>query len=555
MPAVTLAPVEASPARLAARALLWILPPALGSLAVVAVDRARAEADLAEAAERLAGSRVADARPLLERHRESGGFGPRARAGLAVIAALEGGAGPDGVTLPDLAFFRPRLLLDAALRRADFDGVLRLARLARASGDRGAAAYEAAALLEHGEDAGAREVLAGVPEAAWTPGIGPQLARVLEARALGAVLTVADRKGVLVGFVDATGAYRPTGDAMGDLVPPAVREALHTGERGRGVRLGIDADLSAAALAALGPFRGSIVLVDLATGQVLSAVSDARTRQAEGGTPAFEQLREPASIEKIVTTAAALRTGHDPDAEVRGMVCHGSQRYRGGVLWCGSATGPLTGGLKEAFAVSCNIAFANLAIEIGWPGMLDELRRWGFDRPREDVPGAGRILRTEGTERDLASLGIGLDVTAITPLHAALLGSTLATGEMPEPALLSADDGALALSPRPIPPRPGRRLLAPAWVPVMQQALAGVVEEGGTAEGVAPASFPVVMKTGTASAPHAGYHVNYVGAGPLPHPTLGFAVRITHQRTSHRVREAAQEVLATLLEELGRRRR
>ena len=55
--------------------------------------------------------------------------------------------------------------------------------------------------------------------------------------------------------------------------------------------------------------------------------------------------------------------------------------------------------------------------------------------------------------------------------------------------------------------------------------------------------------------PGVGYHVNYVGAGPLPHPTIGFAVRVTHQPSSHRVREAAQDVLATLLEQLASRRR
>ena len=106
-----------------------------------------------------------------------------------------------------------------------------------------------------------------------------------------------------------------------------------------------------------------------------------------------------------MTAAAALRAGHDADAEVRRMVCNGSQRYEGGVLWCSTPGGPLTGGLKQAFAISCNIAFANLAIEVGWPAMVDELHRWGFDRPRDEVPGAGRVLKTSGTQRELASLG------------------------------------------------------------------------------------------------------------------------------------------------------
>ncbi|HZM48981.1 MAG TPA: penicillin-binding transpeptidase domain-containing protein, partial [Vicinamibacteria bacterium] len=346
--------------------------------------------------------------------------------------------------------------------------------------------------------------------------------------------------------------FRPEPGSSADVIPaPALAAAQATGKRG--VRLGTDFDLSATALQALGTERGSIVLLDLATGEVRAAVTDARTRASAGGTPAFEQAREPASIAKIITTAAALRAGHDADAEVRGMSCNGSQRYRGGVLWCSYPAGPLTGGLKEAFAISCNIAFANLAVEIGWPAMVDELHRWGFDRPRDEVPGAGRVLETEGTERELASLGVGLDLTEITPLHAAMLGSVLAHGEMVEPALLSADDGVLGLSPRPLAHPAARRILEPAWVPVIQRALEGVVEEGGTAEGVAPETFPVVMKTGTASTPGLGYHVNYVGVGPMPHPKIAFAVRITNQPTSHRVREAAQDVLANLLEALGRR--
>ena len=39
----------------------------------------------------------------------------------------------------------------------------------------------------------------------------------------------------------------------------------------------------------------------------------------------------------------------------------------------------------------------------------------------------------------------------------------------------------------------------------------------------------------------------------MPHPKIAFAVRITNQATSHRVRDAAQDVLANLLEALGRR--
>ena len=541
-------------ARVLVRAVLWSLPIGLGAIAFMLVGRARAEADLARAAERLTAVRPAEARALLERHRDSRRLGGRARAGLAVAAVMEGTPASDDFPPAALAFYRTRALMDAALRRGDGGASLRLARFAREHGDPGAAAYEAAALVEGGDDRAAAAMLAEFPGIGAAPGLGQRVARVLEAHGAGATVTVTDRRGVLAGFLDAGGTFRPEPGGAADSIPAPALAAARTGERHGGVRLATDFELSATAVQALGAERGSIVLIDLATGQVRVAVTDARTRAAAGGgTPAFDQAREPASIAKIVTAAAALRAGHDADAEVRRMVCNGSERYHGGVLWCSTQMGPLTGGLKQAFAASCNIAFANLAVEVGWKAMVDELHRWGFDRPRDELPGAGRVLKTSGTERELASLGVGLDLTEITPLHAALLGSVLASGEMVEPALLSAEDGVLGLSPRPIAPPAPRRILEPAWVPLLQRALAGVVEEGGTAEGVAPETFPVVMKTGTASTPGLGYHVNYIGVGPLPRPKIAFAVRITNQPTSHRVRDSAQDVLANLLEALGRR--
>jgi cell division protein FtsI/penicillin-binding protein 2 len=40
----------------------------------------------------------------------------------------------------------------------------------------------------------------------------------------------------------------------------------------------------------------------------------------------------------------------------------------------------------------------------------------------------------------------------------------------------------------------------------------------GTGASLAPLGFAVAMKTGTAAEPGQGYHVNYIGAGPLPDP-------------------------------------
>jgi peptidoglycan glycosyltransferase len=313
------------------------------------------------------------------------------------------------------------------------------------------------------------------------------------------------------------------------------------------VRLTLDLGLSRAMAEALGPYRGTVVLLDIATGDVRVAVSDPHTRAAHPS-PALEQGREPASIAKLVTTAATLRAGRDPDGEIARMTCRGVEHYAGGPLWCSFPAGRL-GGLAHAMAVSCNVAFANLAVSLGWGPMVAEFRRWGLDAP--DLPGAGRVLQEDGTERQLASLGIGLDATEITPLHAALLGGVLAEGTMPSPRFAAADEGWLGLSPRPWPgstAREPRRVVPVAWIPELRRAVADVTGPGGTAAGATPPEFPVAMKTGTASAPRVGYHVNYVGAGPLPNPTLAFSVRVTHQPTSLGVNRVARDVLRQVLQ-------
>ncbi|HEY8150359.1 MAG TPA: hypothetical protein VIK51_15740, partial [Vicinamibacteria bacterium] len=112
--------------RVVVRAALWSLPIALGVLAFLLVGRARAKADLADAAQLILSGRPADARLLLERHRDSRRFGARAHAGLAVVALLEGAPVSDESRLADLTFYRPRTLMDAALRRGDFEASLRL---------------------------------------------------------------------------------------------------------------------------------------------------------------------------------------------------------------------------------------------------------------------------------------------------------------------------------------------------------------------------------------------------------------------------------------------
>jgi peptidoglycan glycosyltransferase len=523
------------------RVLAATLVVAVALVAFVSVRRAREEAGLALAAERLAAGDEAGAVHALGTHEDG-----RARAGRALAAALSG-EGPEGCdcSAGDLAIFHPSLVVEEALRRGEREGALRAARLAAGAGDPRAGVTLAAALVEVGRDGEARAALASVPEADRLAGPGRETARVLDLRERGAACIVRDRGRRLAGVLDATGHFQAVPETSA-LVPAAAAPALAAAEKAPSLHLAIDLELSRLALAALGSYRGSVVLLDLASGGVLVAVSDPRT-VAAGGTPAFEQRREPASIAKIVTTAAALRAGIDPDAEIARMTCEGFARYGNGTLWCASPGGKLRG-LAHALAISCNVAFANVGLKVGQPALVQEFRRWGFDGGE---PGDGRIVQPPHGELPLAKMAVGLDATDITPLHAARLAAVTAEGEMPQPRLVAATDGVLGLAPRVLPHAAGRRLLEAPAAEMLRHAMEAVTQPGGTAGGVAPAGFPVAMKTGTASAPGVGYHVNYVGVGPLPRPTVAFCVRVTGQPTSVHVSRAAREVLSSLLQSLA----
>ena len=114
------------------------------------------------------------------------------------------------------------------------------------------------------------------------------------------------------------------------------------------------------------------------------------------------------------------------------------------------------------------------------------------------------------------------------------------------------EDGRLGLNPRPLPMGEGRRVIDRRWVGEMVDAMEAVVRRGTAQRVWPPRSFPVAMKTGTASDPRYGLYTNYIGIGPLPDARLAFCVRITDRPTSVKVRRAARQVTYQLLRNLGR---
>jgi cell division protein FtsI/penicillin-binding protein 2 len=192
---------------------------------------------------------------------------------------------------------------------------------------------------------------------------------------------------------------------------------------------------------------GATVLLEPATGRVLAmaehAESDPRLR---GG---ILRARPPAaSIFKIVTAAALLERGVDPQESV---CYHGGQhRLAPGLLADDPRRDRACMTLERAFGHSANVVFAKLADRTLGPGDLRaEAERFFFNA---SIPFEGAVEPSRAEVPDdrfgMANAAAGFGEVRMSPLHAALLAAVVANGGvLAPPRLVEAVEGEMAPAP------------------------------------------------------------------------------------------------------------
>jgi peptidoglycan glycosyltransferase len=318
-----------------------------------------------------------------------------------------------------------------------------------------------------------------------------------------------------------------------------VTGSRHPAPRGSDIITTLDPDVQRALVDGLSPYaRAAGVVLDPRSGAVLALASvpsfDPNALEAQFPSlvhdtqsplldRAISGLYPPGSTFKIVTAADALDAGivtPDSTFDDNGGFAVGSFVVRNDEE---ERTGRQT--LVGAFALSSNVDFARIAVELGADRWFAYAARWGLGQSLEfDLPAARDRLpdKASVTPSVLAQLGFGQASLLVSPLRMALVGAAIANaGALPRPYLvrsIAQRDSQLATRPETL------------ALPISAQTAAEVrdmmiaVVERGTGTAAALPNVTVAGKTGTATNPHGKSHAWFVAFAPARAPRVAVAV-------------------------------
>ena len=224
-----------------------------------------------------------------------------------------------------------------------------------------------------------------------------------------------------------------------------------SGEGGN-ARLTLSAKVQNAALEAMGNRKGTVGVYNYKTGEILCALTtptydpenvpdiENDTTGAYDGVYLNRFLQSayvPGSIFKIVTLSAALDCV--PGIEDMTFPCRGKLEYGTEAVTCEKAHGTQT--LKQAFANSCNCAFAQIAEKVGKNNMVKYVKQFGVTQKLSfdgSTTAAGNYDISNTAPVSFAWSCIGQHSDLVNPArYMTIMGAIAGDGVAAEPHLMA----------------------------------------------------------------------------------------------------------------------
>jgi len=337
--------------------------------------------------------------------------------------------------------------------------------------------------------------------------------------------------------VDLFGNSQPEGGDVSLTIDPKAQSAAYDGLRDLG-------DNVEGSVVALDPSTGAILAMvssptydpNKLSSHKLNAIQEAWERQQ--GDPArpmlnrgIQEVYPPGSTFKLVTAAAALSSGqYNPGSTVPGGTrLDLPQTDTDLVNDSGGDCGGDKISLTEALAVSCNVSFGYLGMELGADTLREQAEKFGFgERYFEDLNGQVASRFPEAPDEPQTALSaIGQFDVASTPLQMAMVTAGIANGgsvmkpylvdEVRSPDLDVLDKAS---------PEAFREAVSSSVASDLTQMMIEVVERGTATTAQIP-GMKVAGKTGTAqSSPDRPPYAWFVSFAPADDPQVAVAVLV-----------------------------
>ncbi len=358
-----------------------------------------------------------------------------------------------------------------------------------------------------------------------------------------------------------------------------LEEALSPYLPGNRIFLTIDSQIQQIVARSMGWYKGAIVVLDPATGAILALYSQPTYRPnaiekswseyaSNPNKPllnrATDRLYEPGSIVKMITTAAAFENGVK-ESNVFPVRCAGSTMFDNKAFWCSDKHGKINS-IKQTIDTSCNIGTAFLGFAVGAPSLAEYNARFGFNetfdlgftdqitKTQIKIPVKTSVFPTSDSSRySLAMHACGLSPDKknpylITPLHAAMLASTIANnGIMMQPHLINEIrniNGKLLYK---AVPRELKRPVSPATALKIKELMLDAVEKG-IGQKAKVKGIQIAGKTGTSSGDRGALNAWFITFAPADAPKYAIAILCDSEgKGMHVAAPVANEIYKALL--------
>lgn len=345
-----------------------------------------------------------------------------------------------------------------------------------------------------------------------------------------------------------TDGFRVVDTAEGsDAVIPGSTRAEKPAQAGRDVVLTLDADLQytvqqrlSAYVARTAAKSGSAVVLDAASGQVLSLANAGPGGAPTDGDAAVTTPFEPGSVNKVVTMAGALEAGLIRPEDV--LTVPGSIRVADRTVNDAWVHGNLRLTLNGVLGKSSNVGTLMTAQRLGpdrFAAMLSGLgigTRTGVELPGES---AGSVpARADWSGSTFGNLPIGQGLSMTTLQMASMYQTVANDGVRIPPRVVAAELGPDGVRVPTTAPEPVRAM-SPQTAATLREMLQSVTQTGkgpdrGTGPAAAMPGYPVAGKTGTAQQvdPACGcyarstYWITFAGMFPAANPRYVVALML-----------------------------